>query len=928
MLASQLIYTGCGKDKTGAFSVWSKTLDITKNEENEIRDRMLYKRPSNLPFEPTEEELETLFPKKIGYFRLSSGRSCLAQSVYIGNVYSDLDKRTGNYIIHAFVFDKQDDIIPMNFIESDIFKRGLTYQEWHDQDAPAELPKVEIVDKPSTLTKQEIDAFFNDENTMRLKLLLQAIINASTTDQKITFYDNHKNLKYWYKAISLCTPKSLQSELTFNTFYTPTTQMPTQNQAGGAVANTEIKIRNISPTVASTIFNYQQDVRAGKYSFDFESNIIQTAIDVSPFVENVVELLKVNIFNAIMFVDTIGKISAKCNVDLNTAIEIQYMLNKQIAKVDQIDKLNLLLKYVIDYYPESITAIADSLYEYGFKSGKWAISGAISNIYRFVFENSAIADKNDMIYGFIKNQGAFGVNIHGSETEYCTSFKSVIHFSFESFITFIFGNEGLKKYFEASGSSFNSKYLIFNTFVDTMPEISKSQDRKTIALKYLRDTARSYIQAEQLNEFLLLIKCIEKCGSKWQSWLIKSAYEAMCKDGKRLSDVCNISFTLDLAEACSNIDVSADLVLRLIGENEKNTDFIKIYVAHYDRNKSFYTNIFREPDTQKKYEDFFRNVEFYHFAIATTVSKSQLTKYYNEYFSVGKDSRGLFVKKLKQYLLSYGEKERVKECIDCYDLWVKDKRLDASSAKACAVAICEAFFSVSTEMLKKYIVAKGTQKIDEIIALAADGYSIPDSYYVISFGEELKKDLVNINPKKSTEREEQILKALDEERFYRIPKNSASREMLIKMYMPDIVHLYLLLVAEDNFEQVYISLFKPLHTAPCFEDCFYEAIRKLSDKDFNLFLGDTFICACNGKGKFAEFMLEFGEEILENMSRGEKKKFFVYLLEHVPEKYEEKVSDFVEKYQKDHEGFLEKILNLFAKKQSDDAPTDNKKRKK
>ena len=60
MFASQLIYTGCGKDKTGAFSVWSKTLDITKVEENEIRDKMLYKRPSNLPFEPTQEEIDTL----------------------------------------------------------------------------------------------------------------------------------------------------------------------------------------------------------------------------------------------------------------------------------------------------------------------------------------------------------------------------------------------------------------------------------------------------------------------------------------------------------------------------------------------------------------------------------------------------------------------------------------------------------------------------------------------------------------------------------------------------------------------------------------------------------------------------------------------------------------------------------------------------
>ena len=111
MFASQLIYTGCGKEKTGDFTVWSKTLDISKGEENEIRDKMLYKRPAKLPYEPTQEELDTLFPKKFGFFYLSTGKACLAQSVYIGKVYSDQDNRTGNYIIHAFVFDKDEDML-------------------------------------------------------------------------------------------------------------------------------------------------------------------------------------------------------------------------------------------------------------------------------------------------------------------------------------------------------------------------------------------------------------------------------------------------------------------------------------------------------------------------------------------------------------------------------------------------------------------------------------------------------------------------------------------------------------------------------------------------------------------------------------------------------------------------------------------------
>ena len=71
-----------------------------------------------------------------------------------GSVYSDLDKRTGNYIIHAFVFNKTNEIFPMNYINSDIFKRFLAYDEWHDNPAPISLSKIEFIDNPSPLTKR------------------------------------------------------------------------------------------------------------------------------------------------------------------------------------------------------------------------------------------------------------------------------------------------------------------------------------------------------------------------------------------------------------------------------------------------------------------------------------------------------------------------------------------------------------------------------------------------------------------------------------------------------------------------------------------------------------------------------------------------------------------------------------------------------
>jgi len=68
MLVSQYIYTACGKDRNGAFSIFSKTKDITDEESSEIREVMMYKTPSGLPYEPTESEIEELFPKKSDIF--------------------------------------------------------------------------------------------------------------------------------------------------------------------------------------------------------------------------------------------------------------------------------------------------------------------------------------------------------------------------------------------------------------------------------------------------------------------------------------------------------------------------------------------------------------------------------------------------------------------------------------------------------------------------------------------------------------------------------------------------------------------------------------------------------------------------------------------------------------------------------------------
>lgn len=928
MFASQLIYTGCGKDKTGAFSTWSKTLDITKVEENEIRDKMLYKRPSNLPFEPTQEEIDKLFPKKFGFFYLSSGRVCLAQSVYIGNVYSDLDKRTGNYIIHAFVFEKGEDIIPMNYIESDLFKRGLSYEEWHEQGAPEELPKIEIVDKPSSLTKQEVDAFFDDQRLKQLKLLLQSILNSLGTDQKVTFYDAHNNLKYWYKAISICVPKFRQQDMTFSTFFTPSTPLPSQNPTSVSSINTEVKIRNIAPTISSTIFNYQQDVRSGKYSFEFVAGIIPTNIEVSNYVNCVVDALKVNIFNAIMLVDSVGKISIRCNVDLDTALDIHYLLNKQVEKIDDIAKLNDLIRCATNDYPDNLPEIADCLYVYGLKSGRWPLSNSISDIYRFVFDYSEAADKGEMIHKYVVNQSAFGVAVNAECNEYCMSFRSNAPFAWVNFLDYIFDGDNLEHYFEANGKSFNSQYLIFDTFVESIREISEEQEQKSVMLKYFVEMAKYYIKQERLKELLSLIKCIGKCGSKWQGWIVEKPYSLLRKNGQLLSDVCHPSFTLSLAETCGDLPTAQKLISQLIIENEKNTEFIKLYVERYDGNVPFYSAVFRDLSADTTYSTFLDNVELYRFKVSSTITKKQLQSYYEGYVIVGKDKDGLFAKKTKQYLSNYSGKECINEALICYDFWLKNERVDKDIRAVCANVICDAFFSVTEDVLQDYISTRGTQKIKEMLTLASENYRAPSHYYVIAFGESVKRLVDEIQVKKKSPYVQDTLDRLAEETFYRLPKDEHSKKVFVKMYLPDVLRLYFVLATEDNFVDIYGQVFKPLYTTEHFAESVYAGLEDLKDKDFDLFLGDTIVCACSKNCKFNEYLMQLAEDILEDMGRGKRKKFFSRLMESVPSQYERKTKAFIDSYQKEHESFFNKLFGAFGNDAGDNVPSNEKKKRK
>ena len=898
MLVSQLIYTGCGKNKTGAFEVWSKSADITKVEENEIRDKMIYKRPPELPSAPSQDELDTIFPKKFAYFFLSSGRACIAQSSYIGKVYSDLDMRTGNYIIHAFVFDKTDAITPMNYMYNPIFKQGLTYQEWHEDGAPAELPAFEFPENAEPITKQELDAFFAGTSANNFKLLLQAVLNSISSDKKVTFNDSFKKLSLWYKALSVCVPKSKHKNLTYSTFFTPSVMLASQMQANSGAQSTDIKIRNIASNVPANMFNYQQEARKGNYAFNFETGLLPEGLAVGKYVNALVDLLQTNLFKAIMLVDTVAKISDTCGVDCDTALEIHYLLTKQLGYINEVEKLESLVDYVEKYYSSNVSQVADSLYEYGVAGGSWQLSSKYTKLFKFVFNNSQSVDKNEMIAKYMSNQRAFGVDFGASPEEYVQAFKRNAPFAWSYFLEYVFSDSAVKKHLSECGGSFSVKYLFFDTLVEALASSQKTDDQKRYAMQFFVGVAGESLRAESAREMNVLLRSIEKGGAKNRAWLIKTTF-ASVRGGRRISDVCSFPFTLDMIEGCGDEATGTALLGELMLENEGNMDFVKTYIERSERNERLYSSFMAILGKEEKYKSFLDNVEIYKFSLGSTVTKRQLREYFDRFYSQGKDN-GLFKKKVRQYLSDIRGGDVINEGLELYTLWFKNMGSLNANDMECVAFICRAVFDASEESLRSYIAANGATRLKEMLsAVNGSGFTPPVHFYVIAFGEKVKRLVDEIRSDKGSKWIEETRKRLTDNEFYTaIPKEGVAKELFVKMYLKSIFDLYLLLTDEENYVTLYIKTFGPISGCAGYKNTFAKAIDSLKENDFNTVLKATVICACHEDNKLGEYLKELSTIILEDIGRGGRKKFFSALLDKLPEKYQEATKAFVEGYDK------------------------------
>jgi hypothetical protein len=682
MLVSQYIYTACGKDRKGAFSVFSKSKDITDEESSEIREVMIYKTPSGLPYEPTDQEINEKFPVKFGYFLLSSGRACLAQVCYVGRVYSDNDSRWGNYIIHAFVFEKKNDFSPYSFIDNKLFKRKLTQKEWHDDPIPEDYPKIEIPENGGMLTAEEMTTFFNEDRKNKLSLLLEAIIQTSP-DNVVSFNDDFKNQKCWIKIIGLCLPKQIQNKITFCSHFT--------NIIVPGNISSRIQIRVNRPE--NPQFNYTQEAQKGHYAFDFGRGILPVSLKPGKYAKSVTELLAVGAFDVVKYADSINKILSVYSVNINEAANLLNLFNANYSNFETGDEI----------YGAIITAekegfetktIAANLYtnrQYNF-SEKQNLG-----IYSFIYKN--IPEQKirlEIIKTILDKSSELGIRTE-SASAYCDDIKSKANFILENYNDYIRQSGGPSNYITQNQNNFAKTFFLYDFLIQKSAQtFNSAASEETTACKTIMGMV---FKKQLLPELDLLIQTANANYSGLGIDVLCSTVTEHINSGIFSS---NIGFSFEILKRLyPKKNIAYQFLLRLIKLNFRQETFIKTYINEQSKKNSFYNDFEKLNKEDESFAKFCKKKDAYSFQIQP-LSLDTLKEYFNKYYITGQDS-GIFIKRFQEYLNTIQAEKKLNEYNNVIDALSFSNNVSKQLVVQVYSAILKAIFSLPFDKIDKAV---------------------------------------------------------------------------------------------------------------------------------------------------------------------------------------------------------------------------------
>ncbi|GAB7088757.1 GAP1-N2 domain-containing protein [Marinifilum fragile] len=215
----QAYYTSCKYGQSGSgFQFYSYSEGLSSDELDEIASFVDYVAPTNLPTNPSPEEIERDFPVAFSYFRLASGRVGVVQSVALNHDYTG---RPGNFFAHVLILkDGEFPFLPIKLYKSESLRRNLSQQEWAIEEIPPKLPVLNVSDlelNDQITNSHNISQFLQVGNRAKqLSKMIDAYLQQQRYSKKMVIVDS--NTPEWIAAITASFPRHISKKQSFSTY--------------------------------------------------------------------------------------------------------------------------------------------------------------------------------------------------------------------------------------------------------------------------------------------------------------------------------------------------------------------------------------------------------------------------------------------------------------------------------------------------------------------------------------------------------------------------------------------------------------------------------------------------------------------------------------------------------------------------------------
>ena len=893
MKAYQLIYTGCGKNKAGDFSVWSQSSEITKEESFEIVKMMSYTKARNTPYEIPEGELEKYCPIKYGCFTLSTGRKCIAQSRYIGPVYSIVDQRQGNFIIHAYVLDDLTDVYPFSVPFADIFKKELTYTEWHDNPAPDSLPAVDISLSP-IVNDGIIKAFMsNERNKNVMASILQAVINCTKEDKTVSINGTEDEQKAIYSILGVLLPKALHDKVSFANQYSARAEFV-------LAANNfpPIKVKNFLDGNQNFVCNYQDKVAMGEYAFSLDHGIFA---DVKPslYASDLVDVLARNgLFPAIKRVEEIGKVMKDLGCDADTAVLACLCKANQFNSFKTADEYKKVLDLLVSANYIDKVAFASKIYEELVLGKRWQGESSARLLIKFAYENSPMDKKDAIVWNFLNNTGAFGVSPSLPAKEFLNAVKTNAPFNYgDVAVAFCRGNQGQAFLANAKGSAL---YLM----IDVLCQIMQTSNAENVmgASRSLLIILKKTIADRDLENVKLYFEKIQDLGKDRATRMISDSIASYLTATNLIKAELKIAFSIVLL--LDNVEVKTNFIATLLRNNYRSGDFLDVYLEVSDKNKAVFESVERALKNDPSFRDFFVRKEAYVFKNVKPVTESALNDFFNNFYLKGLDDNGIFIQKFKEFIAGLqGDQVKLKKLFERYEK-IARKGDDFADVKCLLRYIEQEIYSLDNKLLLNLNPSQMKYLADINERLSYIGPNWTSGKFEV-----LNLVLLLTNKHKKQE----LFDAIKQNALFTGLKDAQFKDFTDNYYSSAIeCYAFAKSQLRDSDAELKDAILSPLTLrVRTFEPLLRDALEHLGGNEYYVVMCDLLRWAFNGNEEFNRKLKSFVESYAESISRGDAKKLFVKAKTMISPEHYANVEGFIDNYLDNHKGFFEK---LFGKK--------------